>query len=351
MKASGQVPRSRPTLRVADLLTDAALRVRLHALAGRAGLQRELDHARIQKSGLALAGHAHGIVRTRVQILGQTELSFLHGLSPDERARALRGFFGLGLSCVIATRGVADDGGSTWNDLATALPELPRVADELGAPLLVSSERSSATIAALHAYLDDRLAPRVRLHGVLVDVFGVGLLLVGASGIGKSECAIDLVLRGHRLVADDAVDCDYRPPGMVFGAAPELLRHKAEVRGLGILDVRELFGITATRDRKRIDVVCRLVEWHEATELDRLGLDDRTVDILGVAVRELVIPVRPGRDIASIVEVAARGELVRASGQHASRELLDFLDARAARPHAPSPEAESAVPPPVRSPR
>src|SRR5262249_42708160 len=152
------------------------------------------------------------------------------------------------------------------------------------------------------------------------------LLLVGPSAVGKSETALDLVMRGHRLVADDMVECDYRPPGMVFGAAPELLRYHLEVRGLGILNIKDLFGVTAIRERKRIDVVVKLVEWSKDTEYDRLGLDDRHHVILGVSIRELVIPVRPGRDMASILEVAARNELLKNAGHHAAREFFGNLE-------------------------
>jgi HPr kinase/phosphorylase len=192
---------------------------------------------------------------------------------------------------------------------------------------LLSPDRSSVTITALHALLDDRLAPRVRLHGVLADVFGVGLMLVGPSGIGKSECALDLIMRGHRLVADDVVECDYRPPNMVFGQAAELLRYHLEVRGLGILNVKDLFGVTAIRERKRIDVVVKLSEWAREVEYDRMGLDDRHHTILGVNIPELVIPVRPGRDMASILEVAARNELLKNAGHHAAREFFNHLEA------------------------
>jgi HPr kinase/phosphorylase len=209
---------------------------------------------------------------------------------------------------------------------------------------MLSAERSSVTIAALHALLDDRLAPRLRLHGVLVDVFGVGLLLNGSSGIGKSECALDLVMRGHRLVADDVVDCDFRPPGMVFGAPADLLRHHLEVRGLGILNVKDLFGVTAIRERKRIDVVVKLVEWSRDTEYDRMGLDDRFHTILGVNIRELVIPVRPGRDMASILEVAARNELLKNAGHHAAREFFGQLEGSLLNERTSD---ESGAPPPV----
>jgi HPr kinase/phosphorylase len=325
---------------------DAGLGIELTLLAGEAGLDRPIRHSRIQKSGLALVGHFHGIVPGRVQILGQTELSFLHRLSVEDRRRSLRGFFNLGLCCVILTQGMRhyDEGSGVG---VMPVPELVECAEEAGTPLLIAGERSSVAINALHNYLDDRLAPRIRLHGVLVDVFGVGLLLVGSSAIGKSETALDLVMRGHRLVADDVVECDYRPPGMVFGAAAELLRHHMEVRGLGILNIKDLFGVTSIRERKRIDVVVKMVEWSKDTEYDRLGLDERHHVILGVSIREMVIPVRPGRDMASILEVAARNELLKNAGHHAAREFFGNLEGSLL---AERPQDESAVLPPVRAP-
>ncbi|HEY4118928.1 MAG TPA: HPr(Ser) kinase/phosphatase [Byssovorax sp.] len=327
------------------ILDDAALGLALTMLAGAQGTDRLVRHARIQKSGLALVGHFHGIVPTRVQILGQTELSFLQRLAVEERRRALRGFFRLNLSCVILTQSSSqlDDTSAVG---VLPVPELIECAEESGTPLMLSPERSSVTINAIHALLDDRLAPRVRLHGVLVDVFGVGLLLIGSSAIGKSESALDLVMRGHRLVADDVVECDYRPPGMVFGAAADLLRYHLEVRGLGILNVKDLFGVTAIRERKRIDVVVRLVEWSKDTEYDRLGLDEKHHTILGVKIRELVIPVRPGRDMASILEVAARNELLKNAGHHAAREFFGNLEGALMSQGGGA--TESNAPPPVR---
>jgi HPr kinase/phosphorylase len=332
-----------PTVKVRALINDPGLGIELTLLAGEGGLDRTIRHPRIQKSGLALVGHFHGIVPSRVQILGQTELSFLHRLSVEDRRRSLHGFFRLELCCVILTQGTRhNEEGSGVGVMP--VPELIECAEDTGTPLLLADERSSFTINAVHGLLDDRLAPRIRLHGVLVDVFGVGLLLMGASAIGKSESALDLVMHGHRLVADDVVECDYRPPGMVFGAAAELLRHHLEVRGLGILNVKDLFGVTSIRERKRIDVVVKLVEWSKDTEYDRLGLDDRYHTILGVKIRELMIPVRPGRDMASILEVAARNELLKNAGHHAAREFFGNLEGSllSERPHD-----ESAVLPPV----
>lgn len=333
----------RPSISVRELLHDPGLGLRLSLVAGSAGLGRRVDHTRIQKSGLALAGHHHGIVPSRVQILGQTEQSYLARLGRDERLAGLRGFFGLGLSCVIVSSGGSSQ--VPGAGAAAAVPELAECAEESGTPLLSAPSRSSATITALHALLDDRLAPRVRLHGVLVDVFGVGLLIKGPSGIGKSECALDLVMRGHRLVADDAVECDYRPPGMIFGAPAELLRHHLEVRGLGVLNIKDLFGVTSIRERKRIDVVVKLVEWSRDTEYDRLGLEERSQQILGVGIRELVIPVRPGRDMASILEVAARNELLKHAGHHAAREFFNRLEGSLLSERSSD---ESVVPPSVR---
>jgi HPr kinase/phosphorylase len=193
----------------------------------------------------------------------------------------------------------------------------------------MSVERSSRTINMLHGVLDEKLAPVTTLHGVLVDVFGIGLLLIGKSGIGKSECAVELVLRGHRLVADDVVKCEWRPPGMVFGAPADILRHHVEVRGLGVLNIKDLFGVTAVRDRKRIDIVVQLDEWDEKREYDRLGVDDQHFTILGTAVRLVTVPVRPGRDMGAMLEMAARNELLRRAGKHSARELLARLEENA----------------------
>ncbi len=297
-----------------ELASDERLAVRLRRVAGESGLSRPIRHPRIQKSGLALAGHYYGVVPTRVQVLGGTELSYLDQLDQEHRSLAARGYFALGLSCVVLTRS------------AEPHKAIVAAAEATGTPLFVSDSRSSRTINALHALLDERLAPQTKFHGVLVDVYGIGVLLLGKSGIGKSECALELVLRGHRLVADDMVKCDWRPPGMVFGTAEDLLRHHIEIRGLGVLNVRAMFGVTAVNERKRIDLVVRLVEWSETAQFDRLGLDDRYHRILGTPIRELVVPVRPGRDMGTILEIAARNELLRRAGSHAAKEFMARLE-------------------------
>ncbi len=319
----------------ADLVADPLVGLKLYPLAGTASAsERLISHPRVQKTGLALVGHGYGVVPTRVQIIGETELSFLATLDDERKREAMRFFYGLGLSCVIVT------GNNRPH------PAILEEADKLSVPLFLSEARSSRTINAVHAVLDERLAPRTSLHGVLVDVFTVGLLILGKSGIGKSECALELIMHGHRLIADDVVHCDWRPPGLVFGAPDPRLAHHLEIRGLGILDVKEIFGITATRERKRIDMVVRLVEWNEDEEYERLGIDDQYHRLLEVPVREVTVPVRPARDLGAILEIAARNELLRRRGINTSQSFIERL--RTSRQPAVA-AVHGAVPPPVPS--
>ncbi len=319
--APGPAVRSAPPplvdVTVGELVDDGRLGLELTLLAGAAGKGRPIRHPRVQKSGLALAGHFYGVVPSRVQVLGETELSYLDTLTPDARSAAARGYFSLGLSCVVLTR--RDE----------APKAIVQAAEATGTPLFMSEARSSRTINALHALLDEKLAPTTTLHGVLVDVFGIGLLLLGKSGIGKSECAVELVLRGHRLVADDVVRCEWRPPGMVFGSPADMLRHHVEVRGLGVLNIKDLFGVTAVRERKRIDMIVQLDEWNEQKEYDRLGVDDQYQSILSTPIRLVTVPVRPGRDMGAMLEMAARNELLRRAGKHSAKELLARLEENA----------------------
>lgn len=305
-----------PSITIRALLDDPGLELGARLISGSGGLGRAVGNRRIQKSGLAMVGHLHGIVPSRIQILGETELSFVDSLSEEEQRRAARHLFSLELCCVVVTRGVMPP--------ATFVTE----AERTNTALIVCQERSSSAITQLHALLDERLAPRTRIHGVLVDVFEVGVLILGKSGIGKSECALELVMAGHRLVADDVVECDYRPPGMIFGEPNEMLRHHMEVRGLGILDIKELYGVTAIRERKRIDLVVQLEFWDANVKrhFDRLGLEERNREILGVPVREVRLPVRPGRNMSSIIQIAARNELLRQAGRDSARDFVDKIE-------------------------
>jgi HPr kinase/phosphorylase len=233
-------------------------------------------------------------------------------------------------------------------------------AERSGLPVLRTLAATPVAMTKVTAILEDSFVVRELLHGVLLDILGLGVLIVGESGIGKSECALDLVMRGHRLVADDVIECDYRPPGMIFGEAAELLRYHIEVRGLGILNIKDLYGVTAVRERKRIDLVVRLELTQVGREYDRIGLEERHHEILGVPVREVCLPVQPGRNMSSIIEIAARNELLRQAGHDAARDLVQTLDRLAAgqgTTTAPPPRSagvprgqrtnESAAPPPA----
>ena len=298
---------------VAHLLVEPRLQAILRLVAGEEGRDRPVDHPRVQKPGLALAGHTHGVVPTRVQILGETELTFLEELSPEEQRQGVSALFGLGLSLVVVTRGV---------DPPAVLLE---AAQKTSTPLVVAEPRSSRAIQTIHRALDTILAPSETRHGVLMDVHGVGTLLLGPSGIGKSECALFLVERGHRFVADDQVVLSLLPPEQILGRAPPLLRNHLEVRGIGIINVRDLFGATAVRSEKTLQLVVELCPWRDDEPFDRLGLDDSVLDILGVPVPMLRIPVRPGRNMAVILEVAARNHILKAAGHHGAQKFIDTL--------------------------
>lgn len=295
------------------LLEHAALDDILELVAGSAGVERPIEHPRIQKSGLVLAGHVHGIVPSRVQILGETEVSFLATLAPEVCQARLERYFSLGLSCVVVTRGIAPP------------PALLDGAEASGTPLLVAKPRSSKTITAIHQVLDHLLAPTEQLHGVMVEVHGIGILLLGPSGIGKSESALFLVERGHRLVADDQVVLTRLPNDQVTAEPAPLLKHHLEIRGLGVLNIRDLFGATSVWDEAVVDLVCELCSWDEREPYDRLGIDELTHDLLGVEHPKLRVPVRPGRDMAVILEVAARNELLKSAGHHAARDFAKRL--------------------------
>ncbi len=306
MSVPSEVP-PEPTapVTVGDFLRNPQVASTMRLVAGEEGGSRTLDHPRIQKSGLVLAGHVHGIVPTRVQILGETEISYLEMLDPPTRRERIELFLGLGLSLVVVTRGVAPPA------------ELLALAAETGTPVAVAEPRSSRSIQVIHTVLDRLLAPKIQLHGVLIDIHG----------IGKSECALFLLERGHRLVADDQVVLTRLPPDQLRGEAPPLLKGHLEVRGIGILDVRDLFGAPAVREKKLVQLVIELCPESEVEDFDRLGLEDRTLSVLDVPVPLLRVPVRPGRNMAVILEVAARNHLLKRSGRNAARSFVRNLEA------------------------
>jgi len=299
---------------VRAVLQHPELREDLVLHAGAKGLDRPLTHPRVQKSGLVLVKHTQGLVPTRIQVLGETEISYLEGLDEATRLERIAFLCSLGLSLVVVTRGIP------------LLPELVAHAEQSGTPLVGSPARSSTTINALHAILDRLLAPRARLHGVLVEMYGVGTLLLGPSGIGKSECALFLVERGHRLVADDMVELTRLPSSRIMGAPAPLLRHHLEIRGVGILNIRDLFGATAVRDEAHLDLIVELCPWRDDEAYERLGLDDQVMELLGTKISKLRIPVRPGRDMGVLLEMAARNHLLKREGVHGARRFAERLE-------------------------
>jgi HPr kinase/phosphorylase len=307
-----------PALTVGGLL-DArpeSIGLTIELLAGSRGLDRRITNPYIQKTGLALAGYHEYLQAGRILIFGESEIRYLESLEQAIRRDALAQSLSTQVPCVLVTGGMA-------------VPrDLIAEAERAGVPLLATPIGTATAIGKLTALLEDRLAAREVIHGVLLDILGLGVLIVGDSGIGKSECALDLVVRGHRLVADDAVEIRRRAASIVIGTCPELTRHHMEVRGLGLINIRDLFGVASTRNSKRVELVVQLERWDPDREYDRLGLDDAFFELLGLRIPLIRMPVAPGRNLAILVEVAARNQLLRTRGINAARELAARLDAR-----------------------
>jgi HPr kinase/phosphorylase len=311
-----------PRMSVRELLGEDASSLGLRLRAGRRGLDRVITAQRLQKPGLALAGFMEIVHPGRVQVLGQSEIDFLDRTPGETRARVIEQLCEHEIACFVVSKGLATP------------PELHGACDRAGIPLLVTGLVSSVLIDRLTRFLERRLAPQLRLHGVLIDVYGLGVLLLGESGVGKSECALDLIVRGHRLVSDDVVEIR-RVGDVLAGTGPELTRYHMELRGLGILNVKDLFGVASVRRTKDIELVLRLAHWEEGETYERLGLDERTYEILGVATPLIEMPVAPGRNLAMLIEVAARNHLLKQKGYHPARELAARLDEKLRRDEPP----------------
>lgn len=288
-------------------------------LAGAAGLERRITLPYVQKTGLALAGFDEYLRPGRVLVFGESEVRYLERMDAPARRDALERLFGRDFPCVVLTLGLEPPA------------ELVAEAERMGVPVLRTSASTPTAIARLTTVLEDRMATREVLHGVLLDILGLGVMITGESGIGKSECALDLVGRGHRLVADDTVEVKVRGESVLIGSCPDLTRHYVEIRGLGLVNVTDLFGVAATRSSKRIELVVQLERWEMGREYDRLGLTVDTQEVLGVAIPLIRMPVAPGRNVAMLVEVAARNSLLRSRGRHAAQVLAQRLESRLAR--------------------
>ncbi|MBQ6998788.1 MAG: HPr(Ser) kinase/phosphatase [Clostridia bacterium] len=275
--------------------------------------ERKVVNNEVNRPSLQIAGYFDYFEATRIQIVGRVEISYLSKMSSEERTKSLEKLFKTDIPCIIVTRGMQ------------APDEMVRLASEYNVPLFLTEVATSRFMSALIAYLNIQLAPEITMHGVLVEVYGEGVLLLGDSGVGKSEAAIELVKRGHRLVADDAVEIKRVSDKSLVGSSPEIIRHFIELRGIGIIDVKHIFGMGSVKDSEKIDLVIKLEPWVSGKVYDRLGMSTEYETILDLSVPALTIPVKPGRNLAVIVEVAAMNNRQHRMGYNAAEALNNRL--------------------------
>ena len=267
----------------------------------------------VNRPGLILAGYHDFFDPTRIQFFGLTEFGFIDSLTREKRAQCLEHFFSYKPSCIISTRNIepADD--------------FMELAKRFEVPVLQTADSTSGSMSTLISFLGVELAERITRHGVFVEVYGEGVLIVGNSGVGKSETAIELINRGHRLIADDAVEIRRVSSKSLVGTAPENIRHFMELRGVGVINARNLFGIGAVKMTEKIDIIINLELWDENKVYDRLGLEEEYMDILGIKIPAITVPVKPGRNLAIIIECAAMNNRQKRMGYNATKELLQSL--------------------------
>lgn len=299
---------------VSELLGSELLDLKLKVLSGEGHLDRRITHPRVQKPGLAFAGYFEYIKPGRVQIVGESELEYLRTVGSAERSERFRAIAALEIPVVVVTKGL-----QPLDDMLEAF--------RIGSiPVLSAKALSSVVIKRLSFFLEDHLVPSTRVHGVLLDVYGLGVLIIGTSGVGKSEAALDLITRGHSLVADDRVSIKRYPNGELIGYSEEPIRHHMELRGLGIINVKDLFGLAAVRERKSVELVVELEHWEEGKAYDRLGLDETVYTILETPCPYIRMPVALGRNVANLVEIAARNHVLKIQGTHSAREFARKLE-------------------------
>ncbi len=290
-------------------LSDFTRSLNLRILSPSNRKELNIQSAELNRPGLELVGYYDHFAFERPQVFGNVEMGYLMDLSPMSRRSKLEKFFSYDIPCVILCRGHVPP------------EEMLRIAEEKDLPILGSDMSTTGFIVSAIMHLNRVLAPHTMMHAVLVDVYGIGVLITGESGVGKSEAALELVKRGHQLVADDVVDICRVNENRLVGEAPETVRHFMEIRGIGIIDIRQMYGIGAVLMSKSIDLEIHLEQWNETKEYDRLGLEETFISILDVKVPSLVLPVKPGRNLAIIIEVAARNLSLRRLGYSAAREL------------------------------
>jgi HPr kinase/phosphorylase len=306
-------------LTVEDLFHSKQQTLALELLTKELDLRRPIKSSTPSSPGLILAGFTERTPAGRVQVLGETEIRYLESLPQDMRLESLETFFSMDMPVIIIAKGLK-------------VPrELLDLAERTGVPVFCSHLKTGEVFRRLQPYLEDQLAPSTTCHGSLADVYGVGLLFTGRSGIGKSECVLDLVERGHRVVADDIVSITRRGNDILIGRGTELQGHHMEIRGIGIIDVRALFGIRAIRQQKRIEVVVELEEWSAKANYDRTGLITEEMEILGVKLPKVIMPLNAGKNLTVLSEVVAMNHLLKYSGVN-SAELFNQRLMKAMRP-------------------
>jgi HPr kinase/phosphorylase len=290
-------------------------RLKLESVNGDVGFEREITDKNIHRPGLALAGYVELFTYDRVQIFGNTEIKYLNHLTFDERINAFKTIFKFDLPCIFVT-------GENKLD-----NELVAIATEHNVSVILTPLETTKFVYFISDFLDDHFAPQTVLHGSFVDVDGIGVLITGRSGIGKSEIALDLVERGHRLVADDVVMVTRKGEGILMGSGSDVVKHYMEIRGLGLIDVRSIFGIRSIRFQKRIEIIVELQEWRNDIEYTRTGLDHEDISILGVNLPHIKLPIVPGKNITVIVEVIAMDYQLKHYGFDSAKEFAKRLDA------------------------
>lgn len=306
------------TLTIDRLLKERAKELELAVLAGAGGLNNAIRTPELNRPGLAFAGFYDVFSHDRIQILGNTEMSYLANLHDAERATRMRNTLKFDVPCFMVTNGneIVDDIAQHFN--------------ERNIPLLRTTLPTTRFVNMLITYLERVFAPALNVHGELVDVYGMGSLIMGRSGVGKSECALELIERGHRLVADDIVILRRLSKEELVGRSNEIARYHMEIRGLGILNIEKLFGIASVVEEKKVDLVVQLERWDENVEYERLGIDDNYRSFFDVRIPEFIVPVQPGRNISIMVEMAALTQRLKNSGYHAARQMEESIMKRLA---------------------
>ena len=313
MKRILQAKKIKKFLTVEDFYKNMKSALKLKIVAGAKGLKRKISVAELNRPGLALTGYFDYFAKRRIQVLGKVEIFYLKKLPANERRDKISQLFKQKIPCIIIARQY------------TPPDEIIEYAHQTNTVIMRSPLITMRLVNRATLFLDNAFAPTTTMHATLVEVFGVGVLLIGKSGIGKSECALSLIKRGHRLVSDDVIRIRLEDGIQLYGSGPELTRHFMEIRGIGIINVQTLFGAGCVRKEKRIDLAITLEKWDETRDYERLGLDEKNMDILGIARTHIIIPIRPGREISLIIEAACLNQRLKWMGINPAKELNEEL--------------------------